>query len=258
VLGGQKVQIRRPGVRADGEELNLPKFQAFADTDPLNRRVVEQMFGRRCDAPVRSDLESIGAEIQTRGTGIVAKTAARCTRGEPRRSTHSISSALDRRRCIVVSVGIDHTSRKHALNLCDGSIRRLSESVGRFPKSRPPHRPQSLGHPRWLEGAAHGGDADVWFAALIHRCHLHKLRNILEHLPDRQRSWGPRDRRPRLRTDERRDRSTAAAGSGASTRGPLPECRRQCPRSSRRDPHRPHARSVPIRRRATSAPRLIV
>ena len=53
MLGGQKVQIRRPGVRADGEELNLPKFQAFADTDPLNRRVVEQMFGRRCHAPVR-------------------------------------------------------------------------------------------------------------------------------------------------------------------------------------------------------------
>ena len=44
VLGGRKVQIRRLRVRADGEELNLPTFQAFADTDPLNRRVVEQML----------------------------------------------------------------------------------------------------------------------------------------------------------------------------------------------------------------------
>ena len=26
-------------------------------------------------------------------------------------------------------------------------------------------------------------------AALIHRCHVHKLRNILEHLPESQRPW---------------------------------------------------------------------
>jgi len=44
VLGGRKVQIRRPRVRADGEEVALPTFHAFADTDPLNRRVVEQML----------------------------------------------------------------------------------------------------------------------------------------------------------------------------------------------------------------------
>jgi putative transposase len=44
VLGGRKVQIRRPRVRAGGQEIALPTFQAFADADPLNRRVVEQML----------------------------------------------------------------------------------------------------------------------------------------------------------------------------------------------------------------------
>ena len=44
VLGGRKVQIRRPRVRADGEEVALATFRAFADDDPLNRRVVEQML----------------------------------------------------------------------------------------------------------------------------------------------------------------------------------------------------------------------
>src|SRR5438552_18435030 len=44
VLGGRKVAIRRPRVRADGEEIPLPTFQAMADVDPLNRRVVEQML----------------------------------------------------------------------------------------------------------------------------------------------------------------------------------------------------------------------
>src|SRR3989442_15647159 len=44
VLGGRKVQIRRPRVRTGREEIALPTFQAFAETDPLNRRVVEQML----------------------------------------------------------------------------------------------------------------------------------------------------------------------------------------------------------------------
>ena len=43
VLGGRKVQIRRPRVRADGEEVALATFRAFAADDPLTRRVVEQM-----------------------------------------------------------------------------------------------------------------------------------------------------------------------------------------------------------------------
>jgi len=39
VLGGRKVAVSRPRVRADGREVPLPTFQALAHTDPLNRRV---------------------------------------------------------------------------------------------------------------------------------------------------------------------------------------------------------------------------
>jgi hypothetical protein len=44
VLGGRKVALRRPRVRANGAEVPLPTFQAMANEDPLNRRVVEQML----------------------------------------------------------------------------------------------------------------------------------------------------------------------------------------------------------------------
>ena len=40
VLGGRKVEIRRPRVRAGKQEVPLPTFEAMAQTDPLNRRVV--------------------------------------------------------------------------------------------------------------------------------------------------------------------------------------------------------------------------
>ena len=44
VLGGRKVAMQRPRVRAEGREVPLPTFQAVAQADPLNRRVVEQML----------------------------------------------------------------------------------------------------------------------------------------------------------------------------------------------------------------------
>jgi hypothetical protein len=44
VLGGRKVQIRRPRVRAGKTEVPLPTFQTMAQTDPLNRRIIEQML----------------------------------------------------------------------------------------------------------------------------------------------------------------------------------------------------------------------
>ena len=34
VLGGRKIAVRRPRVRADGHEVPLPTFQAMADVDP--------------------------------------------------------------------------------------------------------------------------------------------------------------------------------------------------------------------------------
>src|SRR5205823_4893586 len=44
VLGGRKVALRRPRVRAHRAEVPLPTFQTMASEDPLNRRVVEQML----------------------------------------------------------------------------------------------------------------------------------------------------------------------------------------------------------------------
>ena len=44
VLGGRKVVIPRPRVRTADGEVPLPTFQTMAATDPLDRRVVEQML----------------------------------------------------------------------------------------------------------------------------------------------------------------------------------------------------------------------
>ena len=64
VLGERKVQIRRPRVRANGKKVALPTFDAFADTDPLNRRVVEQMRVGVATRQYGRSLEPTGAGIR--------------------------------------------------------------------------------------------------------------------------------------------------------------------------------------------------
>ena len=205
VLGGRKVQIRRPRVRAHGEELNLPTFQAFADTDPLNRRVVEQMLVGVATRQYARSLEPIGAEIQTRGTSksavsrrFVAKTAAQlhAWRATSLDALDLVALLIDGvqvgEHCIVVAVGIDHTGRKHALGLWDGSTENTAvcQSLLADLQSRGLRTDRSL--LVILDGskALHKAVTQTFgSAALIHRCHVHKLRNILEHLPEGQRSW---------------------------------------------------------------------
>lgn len=44
VLGGRRLAVPRPRVRAAGRDVPLPTFLALAHTDPLNRRAVDQML----------------------------------------------------------------------------------------------------------------------------------------------------------------------------------------------------------------------
>ena len=134
VLGGRKVQIRRPRVRADGEEVALATFRAFADDDPLNRRVVEQMLVGVATRHYARSLEPTAANVRTRSTSksavsrrFVAKTAAQLAAWQsgPLDALDLVALLIDgvqvAEHCIVVALGIDNTGRKHALGLWEGS-----------------------------------------------------------------------------------------------------------------------------------------
>ena len=68
VLGGRKVAIRRPRAGRAGEEVPLPTARAFANADPLNRRVVDQMLIGVATRQDARSLEPLGADVTTRGT----------------------------------------------------------------------------------------------------------------------------------------------------------------------------------------------
>ena len=205
VLGGRKVALRRPRVRANGEEIPLPTFQTMASEDPLNRRVVEQMLVGVATRQYARSLEPLPTTIASRGISksavsrrFVVKTAAQLAawRSTALDAIDLVALLIDGvhigEHCIVVALGIDHTGRKHALGLWDGSTENAAvcQSLLADLQSRGMRTDRSLlvilDGSKALHKAA---TQTLGSAALIHRCQVHKLRNILEHLPEGQRPW---------------------------------------------------------------------
>ena len=204
-LGGRKIAIRRPRVRRDSAEVPLPTFQLMASDDPLNRRIVEQMLVGVATRQYARSLEPLPSTMTTRSVSksavsrrFVAKTAAQLAawRSTVLDGLDLVALLIDgvhiAEHCIVVALGIDHTGRKHALGLWDGSTENAAvcQSLLADLQSRGLRTDRSL--LVILDGskALHKAVTQTFgSAALIHRCHVHKLRNILDHLPEGQRPW---------------------------------------------------------------------
>ena len=205
VLGGRKVQIRRPRVRAGKQEVPLPTFEAMAHTDPLNRRVVEQMLLGVATRRYARSLEPLPTEIRSRGTSkssVSRRFVARTTTQVKAWQTASlealavvaifIDGVVFAEHCLVVALGIDATGQKQPLGLWDGSTENAAVCQGLLSNLQS----RGLRTDRSVLVILDGSKA-LWSAvqhtfgeaALVQRCQVHKTRNILEYLPDRQRPW---------------------------------------------------------------------
>ena len=205
VLGGRKVAMQRPRVRAEGREVPLPTFQAVAQADPLNRRVVEQMLVGVATRHYARSLESVPAGVVSRSTSkssvsrrFVAKTTAqlRAWQSAPLDGLDLVALLLDGvhlgDHCLVVALRIAADGQKHALGLWEGATENTAvcQSLLANLQSRGLRTDRSL--LVILDGAQalhKATRAAFGEAALIQRCQVHKLRNILDHLPERQRPW---------------------------------------------------------------------
>lgn len=205
VLGGRKVAIQRPRVRAEGREVPLPTFQALAHVDPLNRRIVDQMLVGVATRQYARSLEPVPVGVVSRGTSkssvsrrFVAKTTAqfRAWQSAPLDGLDLVALLLDGvhigEHCLVVALGITADGHKHALGLWEGATENAAvcQSLLANLQSRGLRTDRSV--LVILDGALalHKATRAVFGdAALIQRCQVHKLRNILDHLPERQRPW---------------------------------------------------------------------
>jgi transposase-like protein len=205
VLGGRKVTMQRPRVRSAQGEVALPTFETMAQTDPLDRRVVEQMLVGVATRQYARSLEPLAADMTSRGTSksavsrrFVAKTRAQLEtwQAAPLDGLDLVGLLLDGvhvgQHCLIVALGLAADGGKHALGLWEGSTENATvcQSLLSNLQSRGLRTDRSLlvllDGSKALRKAVRETFGD---AALVQRCQVHKLRNILDHLPDRQRPW---------------------------------------------------------------------
>jgi transposase-like protein len=205
VLGGRKVAIQRPRVRSADGEVPVPTFQTMAVTDPLDRRVVEQMLVGVATRQYARSLEPLAPEIRSRGTSksavsrrFVAKTRAQLETWQavPLDGLDLVGLLLDGvhvgEHCLIVALGIAADGEKHALGLWEGSTENTAvcQSLLSNLQSRGLRTDRSLlvilDGSKALRKAVPDTFGDV---ALVQRCQIHKLRNVLDHLPERHRPW---------------------------------------------------------------------
>lgn len=205
VLGGRKVAIQRPRVRTAAGEVALPTFQTMAATDPLDRRVVDQMLVGVATRQYARSLEPLGADMKSRGTSksavsrrFVARTAAQLAawQSAPLDGLDLVALLIDgvhvADHCLIVALGLAADGQKHALGLWDGSTENATVCQGLLAnlQSRGLRTDRSLlvilDGSKALRKAVH---ATFGEAALVQRCQVHKTRNILEYLNERHRPW---------------------------------------------------------------------
>jgi transposase-like protein len=167
--------------------------------------VVEQMLVGVATRGYARSLEPVPAPITSRGTSksavsrrFVAKTTAQLAawQSAPLDALDLVALLIDGvhlgDHCLIVALGIAADGQKHALGLWDGSTEHSTVCQGLLAnlQSRGLRTDRSL--LVILDGSAalrKAVRAIFGDAALVQRCQVHKTRNVLDYLSDRERPW---------------------------------------------------------------------
>jgi transposase-like protein len=198
VMGGKKIHVDRPRVRAtDGSgELPLPSLGHFQSEDPLNNAIMARLL-----AGVST--RKYGNTIEGDTTGAICTSKSEVSRRFIKEMDKMMEEFFTRvlsndypvimidglelgKMTILAAMGIDRDGRKHMLGIIEGGsentivVKGLLEDL--IKRGLDPSRPRLY----VLDGgkALHKGVTDIFGKeALIQRCQVHKKRNVLSYLP---------------------------------------------------------------------------
>jgi transposase-like protein len=200
-LGGRRVPICRPRVRSkDGQEMVLPTFAFAANRDPLDRHAMNAVACGISTRKYARSLEPLPEEADERSTSkssvsrrYVAMTTKQMTKWltTPLGDRHFPIVMIDGinlgDHMVLIALGIDLEGKKQVLGLRQGNTEnsRVAKALLRdlVDRGLDPERARLF----VIDGAKALSSAIVkGFGSLgaIHRCHFHKERNVLGHLPD--------------------------------------------------------------------------
>jgi putative transposase len=207
-LGGRRVPVQRPRVRtADGtEEVPLATYQHFAGRDPLTRLVMEQMLAGVSTRRLRRTREPVGGDV-TADERATSKSAV--SRAFVAKTREHLDALMSRRlddvrlavlmidgielkgRTNVVALGITTDGVKIPLGLWEGSTENATVATSLLADLVDRGLDTEQGVLAVLDGAKALRKAvkDVLGTHTpVQRCVRHKERNVLDHLPERDRS----------------------------------------------------------------------
>jgi putative transposase len=203
-LGGRRVKMRRPRVRAADGEVSLPSWREWSSRDPLGQRAVEQMVVGVSTRRYRRSLEPLPGAFQVHGVsksavserfvvGTANKLAALMRRklSALKLLAVMIDGVHFAEHMVLAAIGIDLNGKKHVLGLRDGA----TENAAACKELLADLTERGLPTERALLFIIDGAKAlrkaitDTFGTrALIQRCREHKKRNIAEALPERLRA----------------------------------------------------------------------
>ena len=206
-LGGRRVPVRRPRVRAaDGSgELPVPAYELFTGTEVLGRMAMERMLAGLSTRRYPAGLEPVGEAVEQQAAGTSKSAISRrfvaATESALAELLAADLSTLDLVAVMVdgvhfgehgcvVALGIGVDGSKHPLALVEGS----TENATLVTDLLVGLRERGLDLTRPILAVIDGSKAlrrsvlDVFDRPVIHRCQQHKIRNVRDRLPQRLRS----------------------------------------------------------------------
>ena len=206
-LGGRRVAITRPRVRAAGGsgELPIASYELFSSTEILGKMAMEKMLAGLSTRRYPVGLEPVGQQVDescsaTSKSAVSRKFVAMTETALAELLSRDLSG-LDlvalmidgvhfAESCCVVALGIGIDGVKHPLALVEGSTENATLVTGLLVGLR--ERGLDVTRPMLvcLDGskALRKAVLDVLERPVIQRCQLHKVRNVKDHLPQRLRS----------------------------------------------------------------------
>jgi putative transposase len=205
-LGGRRIAVKRPRARTadDEHEVPLATYEYFADRDPLTRVVLEQMLAGVSTRRFTRTREPVGEQVSAGERSASKSAVSREFIGRTREHLDALMSRdlADVRlaalmvdgielkgRCAIVALGVSTDGVKLPLGLWDGSTENktvtahlLADLVGRG-------LDVEQGVLVVLDGskALRAAVDEVFGPVPVQRCIRHKERNVLDHLPERDR-----------------------------------------------------------------------
>jgi putative transposase len=216
VFDGQKVMIERPRARSrQGEEVELESYRKLQQDGRMQRAVAERMVcglsTRKYRRAVASVLEGYGIRKSSVSRHFVRATGEQLRRLCERRLEDLALVALlidgieFAGQVMIVALGLAEDGRKHVLGLWQGAtenatvVKALLEDLVARGLNPERHYLFVLDGSKALRAAVEKVFGE---RAEVQRCQLHKIRNVLDHLPDGCRAdWRRRLRAAYAMTD---------------------------------------------------------